>query len=164
MSWKWPLVVSGGVKPRVFGGELRLRGWIDPAWTAFDGPIYDGVMGHDESTDHANGDRDYTVLAENALFCRWLIRSRALWSGPQPTPRASTRRLPRSCYVGHIRGSQRKYAQSRSCVAGDTGVIVRRVSGAHADCFGNGDQNRVAIGIAPTAHIQRSNNAVPGRT
>ena len=72
---------------------------------------------------------------------------------------ASTPRPSRSCYVRPVRGSQRHYAQSRSCIADDTDALVRRVSGAHAHCFGNADQTRAAIDAEPRARIHRSNNA-----
>jgi hypothetical protein len=91
-------------------------------------------------------------------FRRWSLRSQASSPFSHPTLPA-IRPASGSCDVHHVRGSERNYAQSRSCTAGDTDAFVRRVSGAHADCFGNDDQTRAAIGTAPSAHIQRSNNA-----
>jgi hypothetical protein len=65
----------------------------------------------------------------------------------------------RACYVCPARGSQKHYAQSRSCIADDTDALVRRVCGAHAHCFGNADQTRAAIDAEPRARNHRSNNA-----
>jgi hypothetical protein len=133
------------------GGELRLCGSIGPAWIPFEAQICEDVVVHDESTDRTNGDRNDSSPGGNALFRRCSIRSQASLPFPPPMM-ASTPRSSRSCYVRPVRGSQRHYAQSRSCIADDTDALVRRVSGAHAHCFGNADQTRAAIDAAPRAH------------
>ena len=65
--------------------------------------------------------------------------------------------------TGHASRSRGNYAQSRSCVTDDTDVIVRRVSGALPDRFGNAGQTRDPIAAELSVRIQRSSNADHGR-
>jgi hypothetical protein len=159
--------VSGGVKARLFGEVIRrfetaccLRRrptvLVGPTWTPYEEQICDDVTGHDEPTDRTGGGRSGILPAGKSFFRRGSTRSRALSPFSHPMM-ASTRRS--SCYVHYVWGAQRNYAQSRSYIAGDTGAIVRRGSGAHADCFGNGDQTRAVIDAAPSARIEQSNSA-----
>jgi hypothetical protein len=85
-------------------------------------------MRYGEPTVRTNGDRSGILSGEKTLFLRWSVHSRA-------PPIFSCSMLPSTHHA-----SWGNYAQLRSYVGGDINAIVRRVSNARADRFGNGGQ------------------------